>query len=107
KLNAGSIMINDHLMSHGLAETPWGGFKDSGFGKTHSVFGLEEMCRIKTIINDTLAFRKRNIFWHPYSPKIYAGLESMLSVLYEASLWKKLKALPKLLAIFLSYFRRD
>ena len=30
KINAGAVMINDHLMSHGLAETPWGGFGDSG-----------------------------------------------------------------------------
>ena len=25
RINAGAVMINDHLMSHGLAETPWGG----------------------------------------------------------------------------------
>ncbi|MDR1930222.1 MAG: aldehyde dehydrogenase family protein, partial [Treponema sp.] len=30
RINAGAVMINDHLMSHGLAETPWGGFGDSG-----------------------------------------------------------------------------
>ncbi|MDR2483722.1 MAG: aldehyde dehydrogenase family protein, partial [Treponema sp.] len=29
RINAGAVMINDHLMSHGLAETPWGGFGDS------------------------------------------------------------------------------
>jgi len=27
RVMAGAIMINDHLMCHGLAETPWGGFK--------------------------------------------------------------------------------
>jgi succinate-semialdehyde dehydrogenase/glutarate-semialdehyde dehydrogenase len=27
RLEAGVTMINDHLMSNGLAETPWGGFK--------------------------------------------------------------------------------
>ena len=25
RIEAGAITINDHLMSHGLAETPWGG----------------------------------------------------------------------------------
>ncbi len=32
RLEVGSVMINDHLMSHGLAETPWGGWKESGIG---------------------------------------------------------------------------
>ena len=30
QIQAGVVMINDHLMSHGLAETPWGGTKQSG-----------------------------------------------------------------------------
>ena len=34
RLEVGSVMINDHLMSHGLADTLWGGFKESGIGRT-------------------------------------------------------------------------
>jgi acyl-CoA reductase-like NAD-dependent aldehyde dehydrogenase len=35
RLEAGAITINDHLMSHGLAETPWGGYKQSSIGRSH------------------------------------------------------------------------
>ncbi|MCL2479980.1 MAG: aldehyde dehydrogenase family protein, partial [Treponema sp.] len=45
EINAGAVMINDHLMSHGLAQTPWGGFGDSGLGKTHGEAGFREMLR--------------------------------------------------------------
>ena len=32
RIECGAVNINDHLMSHGLAETPWGGFKMSSIG---------------------------------------------------------------------------
>ena len=33
QLQAGVVMINDHLMSHGMPETPWGGYKQSSIGR--------------------------------------------------------------------------
>jgi acyl-CoA reductase-like NAD-dependent aldehyde dehydrogenase len=32
-----------------MAETPWGGFKESGFGKENSMYGLEEYTQLKVI----------------------------------------------------------
>ena len=40
RVQVGAICVNDHLMSHGLAETPWGGFKESSIGRTHGDIGL-------------------------------------------------------------------
>ena len=40
RLQAGVVMVNDHLMSHGLAETPWGGWKESGIGWAHGPPGV-------------------------------------------------------------------
>lgn len=104
QIEAGSVMINDHLMSHGLAETPWGGYRDSGIGLTHSRLGLEEMLRVKTVIDDSLPFRKRNIFWHPYSRQVYEGLKSIIIALYAKKPGQRLKALPGLVRIFFRYF---
>jgi len=42
KLLAGTVMINEVTYTFGLPETPWGGFKFSGFGRTHSARGLYE-----------------------------------------------------------------
>jgi acyl-CoA reductase-like NAD-dependent aldehyde dehydrogenase len=32
-----------------MAETPWGGFKESGFGKENSMYGLEEYTQLKVV----------------------------------------------------------
>jgi acyl-CoA reductase-like NAD-dependent aldehyde dehydrogenase len=47
EIHAGTIWINDHLVLP--IEIPWGGFKESGFGKENSVMGLEEYIRYKLI----------------------------------------------------------
>ena len=102
RLQAGAIMINDHLMSHGLAETPWGGFGDSGFGRTHGEMGLLEMVRSKVIVDDTLPGAKRNLWWHPYSEDVYRGMQAILSMV--ASF--RFSAVPKVLKIFFTYWKK-
>ncbi|OQW92863.1 MAG: succinate-semialdehyde dehydrogenase, partial [Beggiatoa sp. IS2] len=62
RIQAGVTTVNDHLYTHGLAETPWGGWKDSGLGRTHGALGLEEMTQAKLINWDILP-SKRNIWW--------------------------------------------
>jgi succinate-semialdehyde dehydrogenase/glutarate-semialdehyde dehydrogenase len=70
EIKAGVITINDHLMSHGIAETSWGGFKESGVGRTHGEMGLMEMVEPQTIVNDILPGVKR-IFGGIHIAKIY------------------------------------
>jgi acyl-CoA reductase-like NAD-dependent aldehyde dehydrogenase len=55
-LEAGAITINDHLMSHGLPETPWGGKKESAIGRSHSKLGFYEMTEPKVVVKDLLDF---------------------------------------------------
>lgn len=101
---AGAIMINDHLMSHGLPETPWGGYKQSGIGRTHSKIGFDEMTQPKVIVNDILPFARKNIWWHPYSKKVYEGLKGIIQALYGTKLKIKLKGWKILLKIVKRYF---
>jgi succinate-semialdehyde dehydrogenase/glutarate-semialdehyde dehydrogenase len=82
RIQAGAIMINDHLMSHGMAETPWGGFKQSGIGRTHGEIGFDEMTQPQVIIDDRLWFTKHALWWYPYSPDLYTGLRSILHLLF-------------------------
>jgi len=105
RINAGALMINDHLMSHGLAETPWGGFGDSGFGRTHGELGLMEMVKPKVIVDDILPGVKRNLFWQPYSDKVYDGILALVEFL-SGGLQKKLLALPRVLGIFFRYWEK-
>lgn len=47
KIDAGTVWLNQHLLI--AFEVPWGGFKESGFGKENSTLCLEEYSRIKHI----------------------------------------------------------
>ena len=107
QINAGSIMINDHLMSHGLAETPWGGFNDSGLGRTHGEEGFKEMLRVKVIIDDLLPGAKREPWWQPYSDKIYKGLSALGDLLGNPCPIKQLRAFPAVVKFFLITWKKD
>lgn len=52
QIKAGVVMINDHLMAHGLAEVFWGGFKCSGIGRSHGTVGMDEMTQVQSIVHD-------------------------------------------------------
>jgi succinate-semialdehyde dehydrogenase/glutarate-semialdehyde dehydrogenase len=106
QINAGVVMINDHLMSHGLAETPWGGFGDSGFGRTHGETGFREMLKATVIVDDILPGVRRNLWWQPYSARVYRGIRAIAELLGGASLAKRLGALPGVLRIFFRYWEK-
>jgi succinate-semialdehyde dehydrogenase/glutarate-semialdehyde dehydrogenase len=107
RLNAGAVTINDHLMSHGLAETPWGGFGQSGLGRTHGLAGLLEMVKMKVVVDDILPGVKKNLWWHPYSETVYRGLKAILDVRFGSNAAARLAALPRLVRFFLRYWDRS
>lgn len=104
-VQAGVVMINDHLMSHGLAETPWGGFKESGIGRTHGRIGFEEMTRPQCIVHDYMPAVKKNMWWHPHGPEVYRGLRGILDALYTRQADRRFRGLVRLLQLFGRTFR--
>ncbi len=70
RIEAGTVMVNDCLLTYGAPETPWGGVKTSGVGHTHSDRGLKDLCQTRHINYDRLAL-KRELWWYPYSDKLY------------------------------------
>jgi succinate-semialdehyde dehydrogenase/glutarate-semialdehyde dehydrogenase len=106
QIQAGVVTINDHLMSHGLAETPWGGVKESGIGRTHGAIGFDEMTQPQVIVHDILPFVRQNIWWHPHGKKIYEGLLGAMRFLYDKSILQRVKGLYHLLKILPRYFSK-
>jgi len=70
RIEAGTVMINDVLATYGCPETPWGGVKMSGVGRTHSVIGLRDLCELRHVNHDRVAL-KRELWWYPYSNRGY------------------------------------
>lgn len=84
QLESGVTTVNDHLYTHGQSETPWGGWKESGLGRTHSVIGLEEMTQAK-LVNWDMVPTKRNIWWFPFDRETYDGMLAALKANYPKS----------------------
>jgi acyl-CoA reductase-like NAD-dependent aldehyde dehydrogenase len=106
RIQAGVVSINDYLMSHGLAETPWGGFKQSGIGRTHGGIGFAEMTQPQVVVHDVIPFARRSMWWHPHDKGLYLGLVGALELLYGKTIAHRLKGLGKLLTIVPRYFTR-
>ena len=99
QIQAGVVTINDHLMSHGLAETPWGGLKQSGIGRTHGAIGFEEMTQPQVIVHDILPFARQNMWWHPYGKEIHDGISGAIDFLYGKPFSNRLRGVRRLLKI--------
>ena len=65
ELQAGTVTINDHLFSFGEPTATWGGIKRSGLGRSHAVYGLQELVNIKHVSID-LGNSKAMPWWYPY-----------------------------------------
>jgi succinate-semialdehyde dehydrogenase/glutarate-semialdehyde dehydrogenase len=107
RLRAGAVMINDHLMSHGLPETPWGGFGDSGIGRTHAETGFLEMLQTRVVVVDILPGAKKDIWWHPYSEKVYKGMLAIVRLVAGPGLGLRLRGAGGVAKFFLRYWDRS
>jgi succinate-semialdehyde dehydrogenase/glutarate-semialdehyde dehydrogenase len=70
QLEAGTVMVNETIITHGFPETPWQGFKASGLGRVHSDEGLKDLCLACHVNYDTMPIPRilwdRFWVWHPY-----------------------------------------
>jgi len=106
RLKVGTVTVNDHLMSHGLAEMPWGGFKESGIGRSHGALGFHEMTQPRVVVDDVMPGVQQNLWWYPHSRVLYDRMSRILQFLYAKSPVRRLQAIPHLLVAFSKTFRR-
>jgi succinate-semialdehyde dehydrogenase/glutarate-semialdehyde dehydrogenase len=106
QLRVGTVTLNDHLMSHGMPETPWGGFGQSGIGRSHGALGFDEMTQPRAIVDDRMHWAPRNMWWYPHDRSVYEGLKSAIIVLHGRGLFQRLGALGKLTRTFMRSFRK-
>jgi acyl-CoA reductase-like NAD-dependent aldehyde dehydrogenase len=79
-LEAGSVWTNDIAYSYYFAQAPWGGTKQSGYGRTHGSQGLRELVSAKYV--DADSGRVPVPWWYPYGPEGLDGLKGSLELLY-------------------------
>ncbi len=98
RIEAGTVTVNECVYTHALCQTPWGGVKDSGFGRSHSRFGLMELVHPHHIhVN---RWCKKSMWWYGYSAALYRGFRNLARHLTGG--WvDKIKALPWFGRVFL------
>ncbi len=106
RLRAGSVTLNDHLMSHGMAETPWGGFGDSGIGRSHGELGFDEMTQPRVIVDELLHWAPRNMWWYPHDRSVYEGLKGAMVALHGRGFIRRAAGLARLVRTFMRTFSR-
>ncbi len=96
KLEAGTICINEVLYTHGIAQTPWGGVKNSGYGRTHGLEGLMELVQSRHVHMNRFAFLP-DAWWMPYSETAIETFKGFARYFASGSLLKTIKLVPILL----------
>jgi len=62
QLEVGTVLINDHLINYTMSDLPFGGARQSGFGRVHGLEGLREFVRPKAWVEDRFALG-REPYW--------------------------------------------
>jgi acyl-CoA reductase-like NAD-dependent aldehyde dehydrogenase len=99
QIDAGTVMVNEVVYTHGVAQTPWGGVKQSGFGHTHGRLGLMEMVSSRHIHVNRLSFLP-DLWWFPYSPlagNLFRGFAKHFTT---GSIFPAVLLLPKMIRRF-------
>ncbi len=97
---AGSVTVNDHATTAGIADMPWGGHKQSGFGVLHSRYGLYEFVNRRHVHVNGLSSVPMP-WWFPESAASKEGLKSFMVAMTGDGAVKRLKALGNAARSFL------
>ena len=95
RIEAGSVTVNEVLYTHGIGQTPWGGFKKSGRGRTHGIEGLMELVQPQHIHVNRLAILP-NAWWMPYSATATETFRGFAKYFATGSAFQTARLLPQL-----------
>jgi succinate-semialdehyde dehydrogenase/glutarate-semialdehyde dehydrogenase len=96
RIETGSVTINDHMFSFIEPAAIWGGIKQTGMGRSHGPFGLQELVNIKFVSFDFLK-KGKQLWWYPYDSGLLPLLRKSAVLFHHSRISKKLKALISLL----------
>jgi succinate-semialdehyde dehydrogenase/glutarate-semialdehyde dehydrogenase len=87
ELDAGTVTINDHLVTAGEVTGSWGGVRESGIGRSHGAFGLNELVNIKYVMRDD-GGDKAMPWYYPYNEDFGRFMGAAMPLMYRRGLSK-------------------
>jgi acyl-CoA reductase-like NAD-dependent aldehyde dehydrogenase len=91
RIESGTTIVNDHAMTYGIPDVPWGGVKQSGFGRTHGKLGLLEFVDWRHVhVNATPSIRFP--WWFPERETTYKAFKEGAAALGRSAVGKRVLA---------------
>jgi acyl-CoA reductase-like NAD-dependent aldehyde dehydrogenase len=87
RIKTGSVSINNVLATQANPALPFGGAKESGFGRYRGPYGLHAFSNIKAVMIDKQSGNPE-MYWFPYSKKKYAMIGKLTDGLFGGGLAK-------------------
>jgi acyl-CoA reductase-like NAD-dependent aldehyde dehydrogenase len=96
QIQAGTVMVNEVVYTHGIAQTPWGGVKQSGYGHTHGRLGLLELVTPQHIHVNRVPW-VADVWWFRYSKEAASLFRDLAKRFTRGSLAQSSLLLPAIL----------
>ncbi len=88
-VESGSVVVNDCMLTYGVAESPFGGVKQSGIGQHNGEIGLKSFCHAQSILIDRFG-GKSEALWYPYSTGKLKLLKRVMRLLWRTPIGRLL-----------------
>ena len=96
QIDAGTVMVNEVVYTHAVAQTPWGGVKASGYGRTHGRLGLLELVSAQHIHVNGVP-RVADVWWFPYTKQAGELFRSFARYFTNGSVLSSSRLLPQII----------
>ncbi|KAJ0714933.1 putative aldehyde dehydrogenase (NAD(+)) [Helianthus annuus] len=101
QLHCGVAAINDFASNYMCQSLPFGGVKDSGFGRFAGVEGLRACCLVKSVVEDRwwplIKTKIPKPIQYPVAENAFEFQQSLVEALYGFNVWDRLRALVNVL----------
>jgi acyl-CoA reductase-like NAD-dependent aldehyde dehydrogenase len=87
QLKSGAVVVNDCMLTYGIAESPFGGVNESGIGRVNGEIGLKSYCHVQSVAMSRFV-TKHEYLRYPYSAKKLRFVRKVIDFLYRSRLGK-------------------
>lgn len=98
----GFAAINDFAATYMCQALPFGGVKDSGFGRFAGVEGLRACCLVKAVVEDRCKYIRTVIpkpLQYPVAENAFEFEKALMETLYSLNIWERLRAVVNLIKV--------
>jgi succinate-semialdehyde dehydrogenase/glutarate-semialdehyde dehydrogenase len=82
RIEAGSVVVNDVLSNYAAVEAPFGGIKQSGYGRVHGANALRDLCDVRHVNTERFTLPVADAGGFPYTESGYRFARRAMRALF-------------------------